>query len=175
LVGVAAQDIRALEFGDDSSWQNYAEFTAGVCTVRGFKVLLDRGLTVDGERPTEIELQGDSMSALSWVRKSRFCSCLVANAARVYVLQSVVTGLSVICTVHLLAALNKLADALSRMHAEGISLEDLKAVYEELEGITEVLDIEVDDILPLCNPNFDHLDEDAFADHWLKVLAAVQL
>jgi hypothetical protein len=31
LVGVAAQDIRALEFGDDSSWQNCAEFTAVGC------------------------------------------------------------------------------------------------------------------------------------------------
>jgi hypothetical protein len=141
--------------------------------VRGFKVLLDGGLTVHGERPTEIKLGGDNMSALSWVRKSRFGSCLVANAARVYVMQSVVTGLSVICTVHLLAALNKLTDSLSRMHVEGISLEDLKAVYEELEGITELLDIEVNDILPLCNPNFDHFEEGAFANHWLKILAAV--
>jgi hypothetical protein len=82
LVGVTSKDIRALE----SAWQNCAEFTAGVCTVRGFKVLLDHGLTVDGERPNEIELRGDSMSALLWVRKSRFRSCLVANAARVYVL-----------------------------------------------------------------------------------------
>ena len=62
-LGGAAVDLRLLRFGTDSSFQNTAEYIGCVLGLIG--------LVMQGVRNVDVEVRGDSMSALTWVETER--------------------------------------------------------------------------------------------------------
>ena len=92
-LGGVSVDISDLGFGEDSQYQNTAEFTAaiiGICILA--QILPDCH---------DFVFRGDSMSALSWARNGRCKSTLVSNAAVVYTSLVVHLGLNIVSTEHL--------------------------------------------------------------------------
>jgi hypothetical protein len=168
LVGCAAVDIRCLGFGTDASFQNVAEYIAAIAAVRGAKLLRDRGLLIDGEPPKGIWLKGDSVTALSWMDKGRVKSTLAINASMVAVMQSVYSNMPVLGGVHVPAESNKLADAISRIAQSGRDLAELVRVTPELQGV-EILDLRMEEVLPLCDPHKEVDSEAAFGAFWTRV------
>ena len=63
-LGVCAVDLSFLEFGDDSSYQNLAEFTGAIIAVAGQIIL---GLSGSG-----LALRGDSIMANTWAFTEMF-------------------------------------------------------------------------------------------------------
>jgi hypothetical protein len=79
-VGGCAVDLRVLGFGDDSSYQNTAEFIGATVATNGLEAMGLGGLP--------IRLRGDSVTALTWANENKFRSALVTPAAIVYTLQN---------------------------------------------------------------------------------------
>jgi hypothetical protein len=174
LVGCSAVDLRSLKFGTDAGYQNVAEYIAAIATVRGAKMLCDRGLTIDGARPQGVWLKGDSATALSWMDKGRVRSTLAINASMVAVMQSVHSNMPVLGGYHVPAELNSLADKISRIAQTGRDLAELVRVTPELHGV-EILDLKMDAVLPLCDPHKVVDSEAAFGAFWTRVREVLPL
>ena len=120
-LGGGAASIAQLDFGVDASYQNTAEFIAAVLGISG---LVQLDIT-----STEVELRGDSITALSWAAKTLFHSDLIGNASLVYVMQSIYSKVNVADVTHLTAADNWRTDYLSRGGTmELLGLRDAKFV-----------------------------------------------
>ncbi|KAJ1397005.1 hypothetical protein B484DRAFT_472186, partial [Ochromonadaceae sp. CCMP2298] len=135
LLGGAAPDIRHLQFGDDSGMQNVAEFMAIICAIWGLYELGREGLLVNGRAPRRIILEGDSATALAWAEKGRVRSDLATNAAIVFVLLGVATGIQVLWGNHVPAKSNGKTDYMSRLGEEGKDWAGMARTYPDLKGM----------------------------------------
>ena len=130
------EDITSLGFGVDASFQNTAEFIAGVLAGRGIKML--------GWQNDPILYRGDSVSALTWIMKEGVRSDSASAAAVVFVLQSIAYGFNHVSTSHLSGEDNFLADSQSR----GGSCSALGEAWTDRPA----LDTQPGEILELCRP-----------------------
>jgi hypothetical protein len=172
-VGLAALDLLCLGFGEDSGYQNTAEYISQTGASRGACVLRDRGLLVDGEPITGVWLRGDSDTALKWGVKGRVKSTLALNACLVNVIQSVKCNMPVLGEEYIPAALNKDPDGMSRLHEKGITLEQWRAEHPRLHSVP-ILDLHMSLIVPLCNPANRIDSAQAFESFWARARAAFE-
>jgi len=173
LIAGAALDIQSLCFGSDASFQNTAEYIAATCAVRGAKMLRDEGLLIDGKPPAGLCLHGDSLTALNWARKGRVKGELAINASIVAVMQSATADMPLLGDEHLPAVLNPHSDLTSRQADSGLTLAQLIEQSDHMRGM-RVLDLGMEDILPLCDPRKALETEDDFGSFWAAVRAAFQ-
>eukprot|EP01036_Dinobryon_divergens_P033333 gene33333-43096_t len=152
-------------FGDDSSFQNTCEFIGVVVALWGMKKL--------GLRHTHIELQGDSVAALSWAKLRRFRSSTVGNASLVYVMMLLHWDITISEVVHVPADDNWRADMLSRdrswsdvVEAERHSSAPDEHYYRALD-MNKVLNPE--EVIALCNPARQLDTEEQFINLWKEV------
>lgn len=159
-VGGARVSFSGLEFGEDSSHQNTAEFIGVILIVI---TMIRLGIKVD-----RINIRGDSITALTWATEMRFRSELVTNAATVFVLMLVSLEVEIVGQTHLSAEDNQMCDVMSRP-SKGITLQEIG-----LDGIP-VLDLDDDplvtEILKLCDPRTARDSESEFTDMWYRVNA----
>ena len=132
----ATIDISSLNFGDDSSFQNTAEFMATVFAGRGIHKLKWSG---------PVHYRGDSISALSWLEKERVKSDAACPAGVFLVFQSALYGYHGSTFEHVAGVDNTLADSRSR----GGSVTDLGDRWRD----TIELDLQPGYLLPLCAPS----------------------
>ena len=85
-------DLTSLGFNGDSSYQNTSEYIGALIGVIGLVQLGLRGM--------DIELRGDSMSALTWAETERPRGELVTNATMVYTVLCVTYGIEAKRTSH---------------------------------------------------------------------------
>jgi hypothetical protein len=174
LVGCSAVDLRSLNFGTDAGYQNVAEYIAAIAAVRRAKMLCDLGLQFDGAPQQGVWLKGDSVTALSWIDKGRVKSSLAINASMVAVMQSVHANIPVLGGIHVPAADNKLTDKLSRTAQAGLSLADLVSKTPELQDV-DILDLDMGNVLPLCDPLKVVDSQAAFGAFWTRVRDCLSL
>ena len=155
-LGGGAASIAQLDFGVDASFQNTAEFIAAVLGISG---LVQLGIT-----PTEVELRGDSITALSWASKTLFHSDLIGNASLVFVMQSLHTKIHVAAVTHLTAADNWRTDYLSR----GGTLELLGLRDDRFIGLKEV-NLENVEMVEMCNPSKRIQSDSDFFRMWMQL------
>jgi hypothetical protein len=174
-VGGGAVAITAMRFGDESAFQNTAEFIGAVV---GLACALGMG-----RRGQSIVLRGDSVSALTWAVGRRFRSGLASNAAGAFTHIAAAGQLDALGT-HLHARDNWRTDELSRRDhwgARGSVREVLDSWGEEWEAVP-VIELESDpriaELLVLCEPAARTepsegplaaaAEERAFADRWAR-------
>jgi hypothetical protein len=137
-MGGGSASLLMLDFGDNSAYQNLAEF---IGVVIACYILSKLGLAAES-----VELQGDSETALTWAVEQRYRGKLVTNAAVVYTSLGAKTSVRLECSRHLEAAKNKECDGLSR----GLSLADV--------GLLNVPDLCLEEdptvkaLIGLCKP-----------------------
>jgi hypothetical protein len=78
LLGGASLSLAALDFGEDSRFQNTAEYIAVTLGLAGLA-------TFFGARDEAVDLRGDSVTALEWAKRDRSRSSIAWNAATVQV------------------------------------------------------------------------------------------
>jgi hypothetical protein len=162
LVGGSTVPLEQMGFGEDSSFQNTAEFLAIVVGLIGV-LRLSRA----GER-VAVMLRGDSVTALTWAETARFRSDRATRAAVAYVLLLSRQMLQVTGVVHLAAALNQLCDDLSRKGRDG----RYRRVQDVVPGATDLQledDQVVEGLLEACNPRLEPLGLESFTPFWSSV------
>jgi hypothetical protein len=162
LIGSCAVDITSLGFGSEARYQNTAEFLGPILGIEGLKEL---GLTAKS-----IHLRGDSITALTWASTEKFKGELVSNAASVFILQGILSGVSVGKVTHLSAEENWRTDLLSR----GGTIEQLLLKDPELMKPKQLDIIKQKDILALCNPRREMNDEKEFRSFWIEIKEVLQ-
>jgi hypothetical protein len=172
LVGVSEVDVRCLDFGIDSGYQNTAEYICYVAATRGAAILRRQGLLVDGEPPRGLWLRGDSKTALAWAESDRVKSEKAINASLVGVMQSVKLNMPLLGTDHLPKELNGRADLLSRRAERNLSLRDLVDTDPSMKGAT-VLDLRMEHVVPLCDPRNRIDSPQAFESFWARAQAVL--
>jgi hypothetical protein len=152
-MGGAAVSLSSLHFGDDSSYQNCAEFITKVVGLLGLAKL--------GVRDQSLHIIGDNVSALAWTRKGRAKSTLARNAVLVFVVVSLELGITIDGTDHLAGKSNVVCDGLSR----GKSARDVgipEASMLALEG-----DPLLRRLLQLCDPSVESTSREGLKRLWL--------
>ena len=86
-IGGSAVDLRLLEFGADSSFQNTAEYIGCILGLAGLALL--------GVRDADVEIRGDGVAALAWAETERPRGELVTNASMVFTLLAISFNLDV--------------------------------------------------------------------------------
>lgn len=153
FLGGVAVSLSSLCFGEDSSYQNCAEFITKVVGLLGLAKL--------GVRDQTLHVIGDDMSALSWARKGRTRSALARNAVLVFVTVALELGLTIDGTDHLRGESNVVCDGLSRgKSASQVGLP--VRLMLELEG-TPILR----QLLLLCDPATDSTSREGLRRLWL--------
>ena len=103
---------------DEPAMQNVAEFIAATVGICGLNQVGARAQLQGGHGHSvgdlEIELEGDSVTALTWAEKQNFRSELVGNAAIVHNCICLSRGIRVSRVRHIEAMLNWRTDHLSR-------------------------------------------------------------
>ena len=166
--GVGAVDLTFLGFGDDSSYQNLAEFIGAILAVIGQVAL--------GHAGVSLALRGDSVTALTWAITERPRGTIVTNAAMVWTLLCVSTDVDIKEVTHIAGEENDNCDRLSRRGPEpACSLED--EVAEMAIGKPEILDLAgiagVSGILQLCDPRREFKSEAEFFSFWMEAREAI--
>ena len=105
-VSYTTVDIRSLNFGEDSSFQNTCEFLAGFVAVIG---MLKMGYIQE-----PMIMRGVSASALSWTEKGVTKSGLATRAGVVWADLLTQFDLKIVDSVYILAERNQREDCLSR-------------------------------------------------------------
>jgi hypothetical protein len=163
LIGSCAVDISSLGFGSEAKYQNSAEFLGPILGIEGLQEL--------GVTPKSVHLRGDSITALTWASTEKFKGNLVSNAASVFILQGILTGLSVGGVTHLSAEDNWRTDFLSR----GGTMSELLIKDPTLMKPKELAIKKQKKILALCDPNREIVDETGFKEFWLEIKQVLQL
>ena len=158
-VGACSISLSSLGFGNDSSFQNTAEFIVAVIGLLGAVKILP-GSSVIGFR-------GDSLSALSWLQKGSFKSDPIRNASILFIHLCVKYGLIVGETLHIPAGSNLSADELSR----GGTVQSLLTKDSRLDNHTpEIKFDDIDVLLEYCNPSICYTATDeGFITHWNNI------
>ena len=162
LIGSCSIDISVLGFGSEAKYQNSAEFLGPILGIEGLKEL--------GVEAKSIHLRGDSITALTWASSEKFRGDLVSNAASVFILQGILTGVTVGGVTHLSAENNWRTDFLSR----GGSMEQLLIKDPTLQKPKELNLIKQKEILALCNPKREIIDEKEFRKFWIDIKEVLQ-
>jgi hypothetical protein len=129
------------------------------------------GLQELGVTPKSVHLRGDSITALTWASTEKFKGNLVSNAASVFILQGILTGVSVGGVTHLSAEDNWRTDFLSR----GGTMSELLIKDPTLMKPKELAIKKQKKILALCDPNREIVDETGFKEFWLEIKQVLQL
>jgi hypothetical protein len=153
-LGGAAVSLAEFSFGEDSQYQNVAEFMAIVIGVAGLVAWAKVVGVVAGDH---LILRGDSVSALSWAFKERSRSYLARNALIVFVALCSALDFYVDEIVHVAGDNNGICDALSR----GTIPEDL-----QLEDWAVADNASVLQALRLCDPRRDSSNLGSFCELW---------
>ena len=162
LRGVCAVNLTFLEFGDDSSYQNLAEFLGAILAVVGYIQLGHRGLS--------LALRGDSVTALTWAITERTRGCNVTNASMVWTLLCVAAEVDVTEMTHIAGKDNYRCDALSRLVETGQSVKEQAAEM----GMTgaQIIDAQGDPnimaLLKQCDPRSILNSDDEFLEFWCR-------
>lgn len=152
-VAYAKVDITSLNFGEDASFQNTAEYTASL--------LCARGLTLLGAQGQPVLLRGDSVSALTWATKGTVRSDRALRAAAMWAQYVVMKGINVVGTHHLSHEINTRTDILSRQGSwHDVLAEDVQHYGGRLHPCTPELDLHCQNLLHLVDPQRP-LDSDA--------------
>ena len=167
-MGGSAVDLRGLEFGSDSSYQNTAEYIGCIIGMAGLVLL--------GVRDTDIEIRGDSVAALTWAETERPRGYLVTNASMVFTLLSISFGLDVKKGVHISGEENWRCDRLSRIDEHGGKASE---VLDEMGlGETAVVNLQdnihVQKLLAGCHPGRSLEGEEVFLHFWGEVRDALK-
>ena len=162
LIGSCAVDISNFGFGSEAKYQNSAEFLGPVLGIEGLREL--------GVTAKSIHLRGDSITALSWASTEKFKGILVSNAAAVFILQGIISGVSVGGITHLSAEDNWRTDFLSR----GGTIEDLLLKDPKLDKPKKINIHKQIEILALCNPRREIVDEKDFRNFWIEIIEVLQ-
>ena len=154
LLGVGAMRF-PFDLGEESRWQNTAEFMA---VVMGLVSLVRLGYS-----SITIKLKGDNISSLRWGSKEHFSSRLCFKAALVYIMMAVAFDMRVVEAEHVPGKDNGFCDALSR----GSSPESLGV------AACDVLPLEGDRLvrgaLHLCDPTEEVQGLESFTSLWRGV------
>lgn len=164
-LGGAAVDLRALRFGEDSSFQNVSEFVSLLLGVVGAIAM--------GWDISSVFFIGDSKTALTWAREGRFRSSNVVNAATALTLIAATRDFNVQGVRHVPKEDNEACDTLSR-RGEGESWTSLTGRMVSQTGdysFKELKEVQIpgtDTLLGLCDPGLSWLSDEAFAGHWRR-------
>ena len=166
-MGASAVDLRGLEFGEDSSYQNTSEYIGAVLGLIG---LLKMNV-----RSVDIELRGDSIAALTWAKTERCRGSLVTNASMVFTVLCIAFNLDVKVATHIAGKDNVVCDRLSRLGISGQSVASI--IAECCLGDIKVLDLgqceSSQHLLSSCNPAISFLGESDFINYWSGVRRAI--
>ena len=168
-MGGGAIDIRGLGFDTDASYQNSAEF---IGIVMGLLGLLQMGI-----RGEAVEVRGDSVSALTWAVKGRPKGDLATNAAIVFALLCILGGFRVTKDTWISGLHNWRCDILSRLGEVG----KVDGCREALDGMgrssTPVISLGVPvlNLLALCNPSAELVEESDFSEFWSSIKVNIGL
>ena len=166
-VGASAVDLRQLGFTTESRFQNVCEFIGLIVGVLG--------LVSVGVRNLDIEIRGDSISALTWAQKERTRGSQVSNAAMVFTLVCVSYGIEAKIATHISGEENFRCDQLSRVS------ESKRTVDEVLVGLglKGVQDLKLDEdsrvlqLIESCRPCEAFENEVDFITFWHKIVEAI--
>lgn len=162
-LGGGAIDIRGLQFGEDSSFQNVAEYIGATV---GILTLITLGTTC-----RDLEVRGDSVAALTWAQTERARGSRVTNAAIIFTVMCIMYDLDVKVATHIPGGDNHKCDRLSRL-AE--SQQGTREAMDDMGlGGCSVLDIQGNDsirhLVELCEPTRVFADESEFIVFWAAV------
>ena len=169
-LGVCAVDLSFLEFGDDSSYQNLAEFIGAIIAVAG-QILL-------GFSGRSLALRGDSVTANTWAFTERPRGSIVTNASMVWTLLCLAADINVTEVTHIAGVDNKNCDFLSRKgtHPTTSIAEDVQRMGL---GNVAVLDLcgadSAIDIVRLCDPRVKLDSEEDFVRFWVQAKTAIDM
>ena len=168
-VGVCAISVRELGFGEDSSFQNLAEFIGAIIAVIGFIRL--------GGRGNNLDLRGDSITALTWAVTERPRGHIVTNAAMVWTLLCIAAEVHIAEVDHIAGVDNKTCDQLSRRTLTSNTSIEQEATELGLGGARVLLSAEDPALMRLikcCDPTRP-LDTDAqFEAFWTETRTHVE-
>ena len=162
-LAATAMDLRRLGFGNDSSFQNTAEYVGAIVGILG---LLRLGISNE-----DIELRGDSISALTWAKTERPRGKVVTNAAMVFTILCVAHGIEAKEATHISGEANYRCDKLSRIAESGLEVADVLSSIG-LEGVRDLMlesDGNARDIIQLCRPDRCFTSEGDFIMFWREV------
>ena len=166
-LGGDAVDLSCLSFDSDSSNQNVAEFIGALLGVIGLVKL--------GVRNVDIELRGDSVTALSWAKSNVPKGQRSMNAATIFTILCVALSVDVKSTCHISGDDNFKCDRLSRLKESGNTVASIMSDIG-LQGVG-TLDLESDSavktLIRCCDPNTTFTCEDDFAVFWNTIRDAI--
>ena len=116
-VAATAMDLQGLNFGNDSSFQNTAKHIGAII---GILCLLKLGVSNE-----DIELWGDSLSALTWAKTERPRGRVVTNTAMVFTLLCVSHSIEVKEATHIGGHDNYRCNQLSRIAESGLAVAEV--------------------------------------------------
>lgn len=154
LLGGASMSLAHLQFGDDSRYQNTAEYIAVVIGLAGLTAFF-------GARDEAVRLRGDSVTALEWARRDRSRSAIAWNAAAVQVAVCAASEIWVGGVEHVPGDENTVCDGLSR----GASRQDLPLPPGTLLVCLDGIEL-FDELLALCSPHQSSEDHEPFLALW---------
>lgn len=160
-------DLRGLNFGTDSSFQNTAEYIGAII---GILCLLKLGVSNE-----DIELRGDSLSALTWAKTERPRGRVVTNAAMVFTLLCVSHGIEVKEATHIGGHANYRCDQLSRIAESGLAVTEV-LISIGLGGLRNLM-LESDStaikVVECCRPDRYFNTEGDFISFWREIKETV--
>jgi ribonuclease HI len=159
-LGGFAVALSSFGFADDSSYQNTAEY---IGVILGLVALAKIGV-----RGVDVELRGDSITALTWAETGRPRGSLVTNASMVFTLLCVALGLTVRRSTHISGEKNWRCDTLSRTD------EPLRETMDKIgRGDSPAIDIPGDEramrLFALCSPSLCTEGEERFRAFWKEI------
>ena len=98
-LGGSAVDLRFLEFQEDSSFQNLSEFLGIILGIIGLVKLEFAN--------TDIEIRGDSISALTWAATERYRGERIINASMIFTSLCIACGMNVKIASHIAGVNNE--------------------------------------------------------------------
>ena len=156
-VGASAVDLRHLAFTTESKFQNVCKFI--------------------GVRGVDIEIRGDSMSALTLAQKERTRGSQVTSAAMVYTLICVSYVIEAKSATHISGEGNFRYDQLSRISESGKTVEGV-LLGLGLEGAQNLMleeDSRVMQLIECYRPSEPFVNEGSFISFWHKIVEAIAL
>lgn len=164
VLGGIAVSLRMLDFGDDSSNQNCAEFIGVMIGLIG---------AIENSWDTSaIWLRGDSTTALAWAEGGRFRSERVMNAAMVMAMVCVKREVNIVGTELITSEENWLCDGQSRWNGRERWRELMRRVGGRNRAFSEMRRVEVsrvEEVLDLCDPRTEWESDQEFGEHWGRV------